>query len=71
MTARKDWRKKVLYMQNLVFVLSRIKRTDKIIAFIEAHATVHIPVEKNPPTLKVSSLGIFTGQRSANRKKNL
>lgn len=33
-------------MQNLVFVLSSTNRTDQITAFIEAHNTVHIPVEK-------------------------
>lgn len=50
-------------MQNLVFVLSSTNRTDQITAFIDAHNTVHIPVEKKD-FLKMSSLGIFNRQRA-------
>lgn len=51
-------------MQNLVLVLSSTERTDQIIAFIEADATVHIPGgKKKKKPLKMPSLSIFNGQR--------
>jgi len=50
-------------MQNLVLVLSSTKMTDQITAFIDAHATVCIPVEKRT-NIEAAFLAYFQWTKS-------
>lgn len=51
-------------MQNLVLVLSSTEKTDQIIAFIEADATLHIPVEKKKKAFEDAFPGYFQWTKS-------